>query len=95
MVYVLPSPPLAVALILPVPPKHKASVTVGTTTIGSIVGSAIVVSLTHPLASTTFMSLVPAVKVYTPSPVYGEVPPEAVTVNVLLPSEQVMGGPKL
>jgi hypothetical protein len=78
-------PPDAVTVIVELPPLHKIAVaiTVSLNTDGSVTVNVVVA--VHPLASVIVYVYVPAGSVNVPVPVYGAVPPDAVTVIVELP----------
>jgi hypothetical protein len=77
-------PPDAVTVIVELPPLHKIAVAVAVAVIieGSVIVTVVVA--VHPLASVTMYVYVPACSVNVPVPVYGDVPPVAVTVIVEL-----------
>ena len=78
-------PPAAVTVTVELPPLHKiaVAVAVAVNTDGSIIVTVVVA--VHPLASVIVYVYVPAGSVNVPVPVYGAVPPDAVTVIVELP----------
>ena len=74
------------------PPLHAMVVCVSEAT---SCDGAVTVTLTeevHPLASVTVYDCVPAACVNVPVPVYGDVPPVALTVTVVVPPTTVIGG---
>ena len=80
-----PVPPAAVTVTVADPPLHEMLVEVelAVKTVGS--DTVMLVVAVHPLASVTVYEEVPAVTVKLPVPVYGPVPPAAVTVTVADP----------
>jgi hypothetical protein len=79
-------PPVAVTTTFDVPPKQRIG---GAFTSTASAAEGCVMSTDadslHPLASVTVKVCVPALRVNVPTPVYGGVPPEAVTVTVDVP----------
>ena len=78
-------PPVALTVTLELPPLHRIAVLdeLASTALGSVIVPVVVeVQL---LASVTVYEYVPAAWLKVPSPVYGAVPPVALTVTVELP----------
>ncbi len=84
-------PPLAVTLTVEDPPLH--AIGVAATEAVRSAGSVIVTEADaeHPLASVTLNEYVPAVLVNEPVPLYGGVPPLAVTLRVEAPPLHAIG----
>jgi len=85
-----PVPPAAVTVTVAVPPLQEMLVEVepAVKTVGSV--TVILVVAEQPFASVTVYEYVPALTVKLPVPVYGPVPPAAVTVTVADPPLQEM-----
>ena len=78
-------PPVALTVTIELPPLHRIGVLdeLATTALGSVIVPVVVeVQL---LASVTVYEYVPAGWLNVPSPVYGAVPPVALTVTIELP----------
>ena len=79
-------PPVADTVTVEFPPKHEIGVALADA--ASAANGWVMVTdadSLHPLASVTVKVCVPALRVNVPTPVYGGVPPAAVTVTVELP----------
>jgi hypothetical protein len=83
-------PPAAVTVTVDDPPLQEMLVAVepAVRVVGSV--TVMLVVAVHPLASVTVYECVPALTVKLPVPVYGPVPPAAVTVTVAVPPLQAM-----
>ena len=83
-----PVPPSAVTVTVVVPPLQDivAALDEATNTAGS--DTVPVVVELHPFSSVTVKLYAPALTVNVPVPLYGAVPPEAVTVTVVVPPKQ-------
>jgi len=86
-------PPLAVTVTVVVVPLQgiAGAVAVATNCVGCVI--TIVAIALQPAASETVNLHVPAPLVNVPVPLYGAVPPDAVTVTVVVPPKQLIGEP--
>lgn len=81
-------PPVAVTVMVDMPPLHPMGVAVADAAQGGGSGMVMVVEPTHPFAEVTVKVCVPALRVNVPVPVYCPDPPFAEIVTLELPPLQ-------